>query len=1209
MSSSGDDKFELSPAEQAKLKSQQRQGEKRGQSTPGDASDGATQQPCKKPTTPQYVHVLARPVQQVRMGRLEERMRRDKWTTVEKRWAGRSHKVYYMPGVSHQYRSLVEVAREYYPECLVVAEPATAAAADVTEPCDGSDRLYAVGDRVEARYQGKADYYSGIVAAVTATGYAVAYDDEDYESNVPEALIRACVEPAAPPDAHTTSGSLDGGVAAGELDSETSDWTKLFGKVAWVESQGFEHWPSIICDPRCTSGEIYDCAMKNLGKKHVCLFYGMDASERYSYQPLSSIVPWEEGLRRGYDKNASHFKPKRYEKAFPKALAEAIEEHAKPKEQRSGVGGPSCDGDVPKDCGFDTQPAEEAPVHEAPPGDEEEPPPSAVARRTPAAAATYTTPSEDPGPTRMALPPVAGDAAAFHAPQDARLAAPTARDALTTASLPPPASPFTTTGDNTRPPPAPPASPTASIGAWTTGNDGLVGLEPASCFPEEVRAPTPILGPLDDLDDFGLLGTDSRGPGIEKGLISLFEVVEGLHVRLDERDRREAHLLRKYKKALRRSFEMGKFQWQLLVGTLRTEISELRASKAKVEERCASLERVVASCVNDHSPEKATAAFYAACEIGNVETARWLLGKGAEVDRLMEDGTTPLFAASKNGHVEMVRFLLGYGAEKDRMTEDAWTPLIIACHNGHVGVALLLLEKGADVHRADKYGQTPLLVACWKGHADLAQLLLDRGAKVDRARKNGATPLMIACEHGHVDAVRLLLLSGAKATRANNQRETPLEIAKRQGHREVVALFKPEAKKAAAPKKARRSSSSPPKGSKPVGPVGASAPATAPRSGANNPFPPSLTPRQQAAAENEVTRRARWAAERERSEAGTGPDNRMVTVPVSELPTVPPPDAAAVLRRREATLIAYKAGRSNACEVRLVGEEWRRFERQADACRAFPDLSEGDLSRLINNSPDCSPALRLRFEARRVGAAEIERSEAGTGPIYRRKPVMLATCEELIESLRYEEPPEPEEPLLELPPAKKRRFAGRWAEDEEASLKELVKELGDNQWDQVAERLGTGRSARGAEQHWEVMRGTHAVARKRKGPPPKAPPKRSPKVPPTVPPPELLQNEATVPPPELPQKKATNFPLPPLGYSPFGASAGLAGAPRPEITERVLVVAKTNAASPGIAALHYGRRGVVTKHTPGWNYVQLDATRDKPSETIPCRNGDLVPER
>ena len=79
-----------------------------------------------------------------------------------------------------------------------------------------------------------------------------------------------------------------------------------------------------------------------------------------------------------------------------------------------------------------------------------------------------------------------------------------------------------------------------------------------------------------------------------------------------------------------------------------------------------------------------------------------------------------------------------------------------------------------------------------------------------------------------------------------------------------------------------------------------------------------------------------------------------------------------------------------------------------------------------------------------------------------------------------------------------------------------------------------------------------------------------------------------------------------LGVQSLGASAGLAGAPRPELTERVRVVAKTDAASPGIAALHYGRTGVVTKRTPAWNYVQLDATRYKRSETIPCRNRDLV---
>ena len=38
---------------------------------------------------------------------------------------------------------------------------------------------------------------------------------------------------------------------------------------------------------------------------------------------------------------------RKYEKAFSKALAEAIAEHAKCKEQRSGGGEPSCDGDAP----------------------------------------------------------------------------------------------------------------------------------------------------------------------------------------------------------------------------------------------------------------------------------------------------------------------------------------------------------------------------------------------------------------------------------------------------------------------------------------------------------------------------------------------------------------------------------------------------------------------------------------------------------------------------------------------------------------------------------------------------------------------------------------------------------------------------------------------------------------------------------------------
>ena len=51
-------------------------------------------------------------------------------------------------------------------------------------------RKFAVGARVEARFEGKATYYAGNITDVTGSTYSIAYDDGDHESNVAEDLIR-----------------------------------------------------------------------------------------------------------------------------------------------------------------------------------------------------------------------------------------------------------------------------------------------------------------------------------------------------------------------------------------------------------------------------------------------------------------------------------------------------------------------------------------------------------------------------------------------------------------------------------------------------------------------------------------------------------------------------------------------------------------------------------------------------------------------------------------------------------------------------------------------------------------------------------------------------------------------------------------------------------------------------------------------------------
>ena len=65
--------------------------------------------------------------------------------------------------------------------------------------------------------------------------------------------------------------------------------------------------------------------------------------------------------------------------------------------------------------------------------------------------------------------------------------------------------------------------------------------------------------------------------------------------------------------------------------------------------------------------------------------------------------------------------------------------------------------------------------------------------------------------------------------------------------------------------------------------------------------------------------------------------------------------------------------------------------------------------------------------------------------------------------------------------SKRRRRSGgsaqRWSPGEETTLRELVTELGVKRWAEIAERLSTGRTAAGVEQHWQIMSGK----RKRNG--------------------------------------------------------------------------------------------------------------------------------
>ena len=204
--------------------------------------------------------------------------------------------------------------------------------------------------------------------------------------------------------------------------------------------------------------------------------------------------------------------------------------------------------------------------------------------------------------------------------------------------------------------------------------------------------------------------------------------------------------------------------------------------------------------------------------------AGWPEGRGK---RFPAAGSkTPLLYAARGGDVELAKLLLARGANLELADGNGVTPLIEAIVNanvfrvsragrsGHLAVANTLLDSGAAVDAMDWYGETPLWAA-----VDLRNLELGTGdnaggirddayALVDRMLRAGAnpnvrtkefpherryvvgpigsvawvdltgqTPFLRAAAAGDLKVMRLLLEHGADPNIATNAGTTPLMVA------------------------------------------------------------------------------------------------------------------------------------------------------------------------------------------------------------------------------------------------------------------------------------------------------------------------------------------------------------------------------------------------------------------------------------------------
>jgi uncharacterized protein len=171
-------------------------------------------------------------------------------------------------------------------------------------------------------------------------------------------------------------------------------------------------------------------------------------------------------------------------------------------------------------------------------------------------------------------------------------------------------------------------------------------------------------------------------------------------------------------------------------------------------------------------------------------------------------GLTALTLAGREGDIDSAKLLIDKGANVNQVTEYGWSPLLTATNNRHYKLAEYLIERGADVSLANKGNWTPLYLATDNrnieggdfpvpkpdiDHLEYIKFLLDHGANPNaRAKDNtltrtiftmqwfqesGATPFVRAAQSSDIELLKLLLQHGADPLLKTDFGDTALTAA------------------------------------------------------------------------------------------------------------------------------------------------------------------------------------------------------------------------------------------------------------------------------------------------------------------------------------------------------------------------------------------------------------------------------------------------
>ena len=163
------------------------------------------------------------------------------------------------------------------------------------------------------------------------------------------------------------------------------------------------------------------------------------------------------------------------------------------------------------------------------------------------------------------------------------------------------------------------------------------------------------------------------------------------------------------------------------------------------------------------------------------------------------DSTSSSSAAARRGasraawedDVDVARRLVARGADVNAKDETQQSAYLVATSEGHLGLLELALASGADVDDKDSWDGTGLIRAAERGHHLVVGRLLRAGIDKDHVNRIGYQAIHEAVWFGADEAdelstVQVLVAGGVQLDRPSGQEGlTPLEMARQRGYRRL----------------------------------------------------------------------------------------------------------------------------------------------------------------------------------------------------------------------------------------------------------------------------------------------------------------------------------------------------------------------------------------------------------------------------------------